>query len=49
MSGAEIRIGERVIAQDALKHDAAKVASALRAEGVQHGERVAINSPGLRP
>jgi long-chain acyl-CoA synthetase len=42
MSGAEIRIGERVITQDALKHDAARVASALRAEGVQHGERIAI-------
>ena len=42
MSGAEIRIGERVIAQDALRHDAAKVAAALKAQGVQHGERVAI-------
>jgi long-chain acyl-CoA synthetase len=39
--GAEIRIGERVISQDALRLDAAKVASALKDLGVQHGERVA--------
>src|SRR5581483_3425532 len=40
--GAEIRIGERVISQDALRHNAAQVASALAAAGVKHGERVAI-------
>jgi acyl-coenzyme A synthetase/AMP-(fatty) acid ligase len=40
--GAEIRIGDRVIAQDALKLDAARVASALAELGVKHGERVAI-------
>ncbi|MHB8695506.1 MAG: AMP-binding protein [Solirubrobacteraceae bacterium] len=39
---AEIRIGDRVIAQDALKLDAARVASALVELGVKHGERVAI-------
>src|ERR1700722_14324686 len=37
-----IRIGEREIPQDELKHDAAVIASALAGAGVQFGERVAI-------
>lgn len=37
-----IRIGDRTISQDDLKLEAAQVASALRATGVQHGERVSV-------
>ncbi|HWF54203.1 MAG TPA: AMP-binding protein [Solirubrobacteraceae bacterium] len=40
--GPVIRIGDRVIAQDALRRDAARVAAGLLALGVEHGERVAI-------
>jgi long-chain acyl-CoA synthetase len=40
--GPVIRIGDRVISQEELKLRAARVASALAAGGVQHGQRVSI-------
>src|SRR4051794_26585310 len=39
---ATVRIGDRVIAQAALKQRAARAAAAMVAAGVQHGERVAL-------
>jgi long-chain acyl-CoA synthetase len=41
-SDATVRIGDRVIEQSALKERASRVAAAMVAAGVQHGERVAI-------